>query len=57
MVCTASIWFDRRRTATVRARVTGDVESVELDPEGVFADVDSTDDVWNLSRPIPRPTQ
>jgi hypothetical protein len=40
------VWFDGRRTATVQARVEGDVAKVELDPEGTFADVDPTDDVW-----------
>jgi hypothetical protein len=53
----ASVWFDGRRTATVRARVGGDVQTVELDPEDAFADVDSTDDVWNVPRPIPRAGQ
>jgi hypothetical protein len=42
----ASRWFEGKRLVNVETTVDGDVARVELDPEGVFADVDESDDVW-----------
>ncbi|MEJ2152959.1 MAG: M1 family peptidase, partial [Gemmatimonadota bacterium] len=42
----ASVWFDGRRETQVRAEVNGPVTRVELDPEGLFADIDPSDDVF-----------
>ena len=39
-------WFDGKRGIAVEATVDGEVASVALDPEGLFADVDPSDDVW-----------
>jgi len=42
----ASVWFDGDRVVTIEAEVEGTVTKVELDPEGLFADVDPSDDTW-----------
>ncbi len=42
----ASRWFEGKRLVNVETTVDGEVARVELDPEGVFADVDESDDVW-----------
>ncbi|HET6361715.1 MAG TPA: M1 family metallopeptidase [Gemmatimonadota bacterium] len=42
----ATRWFDGRREISVEGTVAGDVAKVELDPEGLYADVDSSDDIW-----------
>jgi hypothetical protein len=39
-------WFDGRKAIAVEATVDGEVAAVELDPEGLFADVDPSDDRW-----------
>ncbi len=39
-------WFEGKTMVNVETTVDGDVARVELDPEGVFADVDDSDDVW-----------
>ncbi len=39
-------WFGGQREIAVEATVDGEVASVALDPEGLFADVDPADDVW-----------
>ena len=41
-----TVWFDGSRTATVEMRSPGEVAGVGLDPDGVFADVDPSDDTW-----------
>ncbi len=43
----ASVWFGGKKEVTVEATVEGDVQKVELDPEDLYADVDSSDDVWS----------
>lgn len=45
----ASVWFDGDRVVTIEAEVEGPVTKVELDPEGLFADVDPSDDVWTAA--------
>ncbi|HET6638910.1 MAG TPA: M1 family metallopeptidase [Gemmatimonadota bacterium] len=42
----ATRWFDGRREISVEGTVAGDVAKVELDPERLYADVDSSDDIW-----------
>lgn len=42
----ASVWFGGKTLVNVEATVDGEVAEVALDPEGVFADVDPSDDVW-----------
>jgi hypothetical protein len=42
----ASVWFDGSRATELSAELTGEPAKVELDPEGLFADVDASDDVW-----------
>jgi hypothetical protein len=42
----AERWFEGKRAIAVEAMVDGEVASVTLDPEGLFADVDPSDDVW-----------
>lgn len=42
----ATRWFDGQSLVNVEATVDGEVARVELDPEGIFADVDESDDVW-----------
>jgi hypothetical protein len=42
----ATRWFDGRREISVEGTVTGEVAKVELDPERLFSDIDSSDDVW-----------
>lgn len=42
----ASVWFDGARSTTVTATIDGEVARIELDPDGVFADIDPGDDVW-----------
>ncbi len=42
----ASVWFDGRHETQVKAEVDGAVTRVELDPEGLFADIDPSDDVF-----------
>jgi hypothetical protein len=42
----ATVWFDGSRTAVLVSAVEVEVAKVELDPEGLFSDVDPTDDVW-----------
>jgi hypothetical protein len=39
-------WFDGKRSIAVEATIDGEVAAVELDPEGLFADVDPSDDRW-----------
>lgn len=39
-------WLDGARTAVLTLDVTGPVRSVEIDPEGVFPDIDRTNNVW-----------
>jgi len=42
----ASIWFEGKKLVNVEVTVEGEVTRVELDPEGNFADVDPSDNVW-----------
>lgn len=42
----ATRWFEGREEIAVEGAVDGEVAKVELDPEGLFADVDPSDDVW-----------
>ena len=42
----ATRWFDGRREITVEGTLEGEVAKVELDPERLYADIDSSDDVW-----------
>jgi hypothetical protein len=48
----ATVWFDGSRVVTVSAPVEGGVARVELDPEGLFADIDPDNDVWESPEPI-----
>ena len=42
----ASRWFGGQREISVEGTVDGEVARVELDPDGLYADVDPSDDVW-----------
>ena len=42
----ANRWFEGRSEITVEGTVDGEVARVELDPDGLYADVDPSDDVW-----------
>jgi hypothetical protein len=42
----ATRWFEGRSEIAVEGTVDGEVARVELDPDGLFADVDPSDDVW-----------
>ena len=42
----ATRWFEGRSEISVEGTVDGEVARVELDPDGLFADVDPSDDVW-----------
>jgi hypothetical protein len=42
----ATRWFEGQGEIAVEGAVDGEVAKVELDPEGLFADVDPSDDVW-----------
>lgn len=42
----ATRWFDGRQEISVEGTVAGDVAKVELDPDRLYADVDSSDDIW-----------
>jgi hypothetical protein len=42
----ATRWFGGQKEISVEGTVDGDVAKVELDPDGLYADVDSSDDVW-----------
>jgi hypothetical protein len=42
----ATRWFEGRKEISVEGTVDGEVANVELDPDGLYADVDSSDDVW-----------
>lgn len=39
-------WFAGQKEISVEGTVDGEVAKVELDPEGLYADVDASDDVW-----------
>lgn len=39
-------WFTGRRAIAVETMVDGEVASVALDPDGLFGDVDPSNDVW-----------
>ena len=42
----ATRWFDGAREISIEGTLEGEVAKVELDPERLYADVDSSDDVW-----------
>jgi hypothetical protein len=42
----ATRWFGGQEEISVEGTVDGEVTKVELDPEGLYADVDASDDVW-----------
>jgi hypothetical protein len=42
----ATRWFGGQEEISVEGTVDGEVSKVELDPEGLYADVDGSDDVW-----------
>jgi hypothetical protein len=42
----ATRWFEGQQEISVEGTVDGEVANVELDPDGLYADVDSSDDVW-----------
>lgn len=42
----ATRWFEGAREISVEATLEGEVAKVELDPEGLYADVDASDDLW-----------
>jgi hypothetical protein len=42
----ATRWFEGRKEIAVEGTVDGEVAKVELDPDGLYADVDPSDDVW-----------
>lgn len=42
----ATRWFGGQKEISVEGTVDGEVTKVELDPEGLYADVDPSDDVW-----------
>lgn len=42
----ASRWFGGQEEISVEGTVDGEVAKVELDPDGLYADVDPSDDIW-----------
>jgi hypothetical protein len=45
----AGVWLDGRRRASVRVASSPRVVRVEIDPEGLFPDVDRENGVWTGS--------